>query len=236
MLGGSFNPPHLGHIALARHALGELALDRVLLMPAQRSPHKAGEQDPGPEHRLRMCQLAVAGVARLGVSALELQRPGPSYTVDTLRVLHAEHPDIQLTFLLGADVARTLPAWREPRELLALAELAVALRHLAESEGEHARPASREAADRAAGGDVGELEVRRALASLPGGRVRFLTMPPIDVSSSLVRVRVHRGERVEALVGPAVAAYIAEHGLYRSGGARRPAGARPARTAGESTA
>lgn len=195
MLGGSFNPPHLGHVALARHALGELALDRVLLMPARRSPHKGAEADPGPEHRLRMCRLAVAGEPRLQVSGLELQRPGPSYTVDTLGVLHAEHPDTELTFLLGADVARTLPDWREPRRLLELAELAVAVRDTD-------------------GAQTGEREVRAALADLPRGRVRFLTMPALPVSSSLVRARVAAGEPIDALVGHAVAAYIAEQGLY----------------------
>lgn len=192
VLGGSFNPPHLGHLALARHALEELGLDGVVLMPARRSPYKGAAEDPGPEHRLRMCRLAVAGQPRLSASALELQRPGPSYTVDTLRVLHAEHPETELTFLVGADVVRTLPEWREPRQLLELAELAVALR---DAGGEH--------------------DVRRALVDLPRARVRFLAMPPLRVSSSLVRERVRAGEPIDALVGPAVAAYIAEHGLYR---------------------
>lgn len=192
VLGGSFNPPHLGHLALARHALEELGLDGVVLMPARRSPYKGAAEDPGPEHRLRMCRLAVAGQPRLSASALELQRPGPSYTVDTLRVLHAEHPETELTFLVGADVVRTLPEWREPRQLLELAELAVALR---DAGGEH--------------------DVRCALVDLPRARVRFLAMPPLRVSSSLVRERVRAGEPIDALVGPAVAAYIAEHGLYR---------------------
>ena len=209
VLGGSFNPPHRGHLALAQHARRELALDRVLLVPANRSPEKSAAGDPGGEHRLRMCRLAIGDAPGLDVAALELQRAAPSYTVDTLRVLHAEHPHAQLTFILGADVARTLSAWREPRELLALAALAVALRA--------------GAGDGAAESDSREL--RRALAALPGARVRFLEMPPIAVSSSLVRERVARAEPIAELVGPAVAAYIDAHDLYRAPLApRAPAG------------
>jgi nicotinate-nucleotide adenylyltransferase len=128
ILGGSFNPPHRGHIELARHARAELALDRVLLVPARISPGKPVEDDPGPRHRLEMCRLAAAGVEGVEVCALELEREGPSYTVDTLRDLHASHPAIDLTFILGADIARTLPRWREPSELFALARFVVAQR------------------------------------------------------------------------------------------------------------
>jgi nicotinate-nucleotide adenylyltransferase len=198
VLGGTFNPPHLGHLALARHARVELALDCVMLMPARLPPHKRAVADPGAARRLAMCRLLAAGAEGVDVSALELERAGPSYTVDTLGALHDSHPHTSLTFILGADVARTLSAWREPRALLALAELAVAL-----------RPG-------AATGDV-----RAALAPLldeAGGeaRVRFLTMAPLDVSSSLVRERVRRGEPIVDLVGPAVAAYVDAESLYRA--------------------
>jgi nicotinate-nucleotide adenylyltransferase len=169
-------------------------------MPASRSPFKPVEEDPGPEHRLRMCRLAVADAGRLEVSALEIERGGPSYTVDTLRALHAVHLDTQLTLIVGADVADTLSAWREPSELLALAELAVALR----AEYEPGEP----------------QEIRSALDPLLSGSapyfgLRFLRMPVIDTSSSSVRERVRRGVAVEELVGPAVATYIAANGLYR---------------------
>jgi nicotinate-nucleotide adenylyltransferase len=198
ILGGTFNPPHLGHRALARHALRELSLERVLLMPARLPPHKSTAEDPGAPRRLEMCRLLLDGTPGLGVSALELDRDGPSYTVDTLRVLHATHPATSLTFVLGADIARTLPTWHQPRELLALARLAVALR---------------------AGSST--TAVRAELAGLLDddtleGRVRFLNMPAFDVSSSLVRARAQRGEPVAELVGPAVAEYIATCGLYRA--------------------
>jgi nicotinate-nucleotide adenylyltransferase len=207
VLGGTFNPPHLGHLAVARHAREELGLERVLLMPAHIPPHKTSEEDPGAEHRLRMCRLCVSGEAGLSVSALEIERGGPSYTVDTLEAIHASHPDAELTFIVGADTASTLPAWREPARLLELAGLAVA---------------GREGPGR--GGVLDGLAP--LLASRPAGRsdggvgVRFLDMPAVHISSSMVRERVACGEEIEELVGPAVAAYIAEHGLYRS-----PAGA-----------
>jgi nicotinate-nucleotide adenylyltransferase len=201
ILGGSFNPPHLGHLAVARHARADLALERVVLMPAHAQPVKGREQDPGPEHRLRMCRLAVADAEGVSVCALEIERGGASYTVDTLRAVHASHPHVELTFIVGADTAGTLPTWREPAALLELAGLGVAAR---------------------SGSDRGR--VLAALAGLgagggEGAAVRFLDMPAIDISSSQARLRASRGEPIEELVGPAVAGYIAEHGLYRSGAA-----------------
>jgi nicotinate-nucleotide adenylyltransferase len=214
ILGGTFNPPHLGHLALARYALGELGLDRVLLMPACLSPFKRSEEDPGPEHRLRMCRLAIeddrarhpgAAADELAACSLEIQRGGVSYTVDTLRAIHAAHPDAQLTLIVGADVARTLPTWREPRELLALADFAVALRTGAEHDDRSGAPTGLGDDLRPAG-----LLPDRSLGEHP----RLLDMPAIDVSSSQVRDRVRHGAPVEDLVGPAVASYIAEHDLY----------------------
>ncbi len=132
-----------------------------------------------------MCHLAGAGIEGLSVSAIEIERGGVSYTVDTLRSLHADDPQAQLTLILGADVASTLGSWREPSELLALADVAVA-----------ARPGA------------------TMPAPLPGERVSVLEMPEIAISSSLVRERAARGEPIEQLVGAAVAGYISEHGLY----------------------
>ncbi len=195
VLGGTFNPPHRGHLELARHARRELDLERVLLMPARLSPGKPLEDEPNPahpEHRLEMCRLAAADVEGVDACALELERDGSSYTVDTLRVLHAAHPDADLTFILGADVAATLPAWHESGELPALARFAVALR-------------------------VGGPPITEPQPT--GFPLAPLHMPMIEVSSSLVRERVRRGLPVEELVGPDVASYIAAHGLYRTAAA-----------------
>jgi nicotinate-nucleotide adenylyltransferase len=208
ILGGTFNPPHLGHLATACHARDELGLELVLLMPSHTPPHKP-TADPGGEHRLRMCRLLVKDVGRLAACPLEIERRGPSYTVDTLKVIRASHPDAELTFIVGADTASTLPAWREPAKLLELADLAVAAR---------AGTARREVLDA-----VAPLTRARARAgSRPGrepvaaGRVRFLEAPVIEISSSMARERVARGEPIDDLVGPAVARYVTEHGLYRS--------------------
>lgn len=194
ILGGTFNPPHRGHLALARHAKAELGLARVLLMPAYSAPHKGDDEDPGPEQRLEMCRLAVRDEPEAGLEAcgLEIERGGPSYTVDTLRAIRESDPEAELTFIVGADMARTLTAWREPRELVELARLTVAERE-----------------------NTGRGDVLRELDSL-GARVTFLGMPMLEVSSSQVRARVRDGEPIEDLVAPAVAEYIAEHGLYRA--------------------
>ncbi len=197
ILGGTFNPPHLGHVALAQHARDELRLERVLLMPAHTAPYKTdaeeGGQDPGPQHRMRMCELAIDAVAGVSVCPLEIERGGVSYTVDTLTSLHASHPEAELTFIVGADAASTLSSWREPELLLDLAQLAVATR----------AGAARQ----------------RVLEAVPRvERLRFLEMPEIEVSSSLARRRAARGESIEELVGAGVANYIVEHGLYRTVG------------------
>jgi nicotinate-nucleotide adenylyltransferase len=208
ILGGSFNPPHLGHLALARHALAELRLGRVLLVPVYLPPHKPPpEDDPGPARRLAMCRALIEGAAQIEASTLEIDRRGRSYTVDTLEGVHASHPDAELTLILGADMACTLPSWRRPREILHLARLAVAERGAFSAE---------------TGMDSSRERVVAALRGLdPDARVRILEMPPVDVSSTMVRERLAQGEPVDDLVGPAVAAYITEHGLY--GSARKAA-------------
>ncbi len=204
ILGGSFNPPHRGHLALARDAREELGLARVLLMPLHTPPHKPAAVDPGPLHRLAMCRLAVETEPRIETSAMEIERGGPSYTADTLSEIHASDPEAELTFVVGADTALTLPRWRCPEQVLALARLAVA---------------NRPGAD---GGEV--LDVLASIPALAAAdgpysepEVVFLSMAPVAVSSSQVRERVARGEAVEDLVAAPVARYIAEHGLYGGG-------------------
>jgi len=159
-------------------------------------------------HRLRMCQLSVEGADGLSACGLEIERGGPSYTVDTLEAIHASHPDAELTFIVGADTARTLASWREPVRLLELAHLAVAARTGSARRQVLDTVVSLGAADED-GQEGGRAQAERE-------RVRFLEMPAIEISSSMVRRRVARGEPIDELVGPAVARYIAEHGLYRS--------------------
>ena len=194
LLGGTFNPPHVGHLVCAQDAWAQLGLDRVLLLPVHTPPHKEAVRDPGVAQRLALCEAAVAGDPRLGVSRAEADVPGRSYTVDTLSRLHDARPEDQLTFIVGGDMASTLPEWREPEAILALATLGVAAR-----EG------------------VGREQVLERLdRELPGAadRIRFFDMPRIDVSSSLVRRRLAAGRPVRYLVPDAVADHIEREGLY----------------------
>jgi nicotinate-nucleotide adenylyltransferase len=200
ILGGTFNPPHIGHLVMAQEALDQLELDRVELMPVARPPHKEAADDPGGEARLELCRLAVAGDERFAVSTLEIERGGASYTADTLRELHARQPEHDLTFIVGGDMAHSLPAWREPEAVLSLACLAVA-----EREG------------------VRREDIAARLRDLHrGDRVVFFDMPRIDVSSSSIRRRVADGRPVRYLVPEGVADAIARHRLYRTA-AGRPA-------------
>jgi len=199
LLGGTFNPPHLGHLALAVHALDELDLDRVFLVPARCTPNKRhNATGAGPEQRAAMVRLLADGSEHVGVCTAELDRRGPSFTVDTLAAIHASKPDDELTFILGADTACTLASWREPRELLSLCALAVAAREGFE----------RDAVER----EVAAIDADAARA------LRFLDLGELDVSSSRVRELVAAGQPVDELTGAGVARYISEHGLYRDGG------------------
>jgi nicotinate-nucleotide adenylyltransferase len=194
ILGGTFNPPHVGHLLCAQEARVRLELDTVLLMPVASPPHKALRDDPGPQRRLEMCRVAAALEDWLEGSDLEVSRGGPSYTVDTLEALHDSHPEDELTWIAGGDMALSLPAWREPERVLSLARFAVAER-----------------------GEARRADIERALAALEGRHaVVFFEMPRMDVSSSQVRNRVAAGLPVRWMVPDAVGDYVRDHGLYGS--------------------
>jgi nicotinate-nucleotide adenylyltransferase len=193
VLGGTFNPPHLGHLVCAQEAYVQLEVDRVMLIPARIPPHKDVDADPGPEHRLALARLAVDGDERMSVAEIELRRPGPSFTVDTLAELHAESPEHELYLIVGGDIAAGLSQWREPERVLSLATPAIARR----------RGTSRAA-------------VQSALRSVPGGeRARFFRMPRIAISSTMIRDRVRAGLPIRYLVPGSVCDYIDREGLYR---------------------
>jgi nicotinate-nucleotide adenylyltransferase len=194
ILGGTFNPPHIGHLVCAQEALSGLGLDRLLLMPVHAPPHKAIEADPGVQHRVAMCRAAVADHPALEVSLAEIDRAGPSFTVDTLNALHEQAPDDELTWIVGGDMAYALPTWRDPEKVLSLASLGVA-----EREG------------------VRRHDIVERLSVVPGAaeRVKFFDMPRIDLSSSLLRRRVAAGRTVRYLVPDPVRAIIDREALYR---------------------
>jgi len=193
ILGGTFNPPHIGHLVCAQEAYLQLGLDRVMLIPARIPPHKPVEDEPGAEHRLELCRAAIRGDERFSVSDLEMRRDGPSYTVDTLDALTRKAPDSELFMIVGGDVAAGLPSWHEPERVLSLATLAVAKRR-----------------------GTARARVDQGLQSLPGGeRAVFFRMPRIAISSTFIRRRVRHREPIKYFVPDAVAEYIEHHRLYQ---------------------
>jgi nicotinate-nucleotide adenylyltransferase len=195
VLGGAFNPPHIGHMVLAQEALVQLELERVLLMPMGDAPHREIVDDPGREARLELCEAAASGDGRMEVSRLEVEREGPSYTVDTLEALRSERPDDELFWILGGDQAANLRSWRDPERVVELATIA--------------------ATERGAWRRAGIFAEASHLAG--SGRLVFFEMPPIGLSSTMIRRRVGRGEPVKYLVPDAVAELIAARGLYGTG-------------------
>ncbi|HET9677736.1 MAG TPA: nicotinate-nucleotide adenylyltransferase [Solirubrobacterales bacterium] len=193
VLGSAFNPPHLGHLALAQEALWQLGLDEVVLVPTGQAPHKQIADDPGREARMEMTRLAAADDGRFSVSASEVDREGPSYTYETLEALAEERGDRELVFVMGADAAVGLESWRNPERVVELASLAVARR-----------------------AGVSDADVAAAMRSLGWeGRAAMLEMPQFGVSSSAVRERAKQGRPLRYLVPDAVAGFIEEGGIYR---------------------
>ena len=193
ILGSAFNPPHLGHLALAQEALWQLGLDEVVLMPTGDAPHKRIVDDPGREQRLAMTRLAAADDERFSVSTLEIDREGPSFTYETLELLARERGDTELVFVLGADAAVGLESWRAPERVVELARLAVARR--------------------AGVSDEDVAAVTRSLGA--EGRTTMLEMPQFGISSSAVRERAAAGRPLRYLVPSPVARFIEEKGIYQ---------------------
>lgn len=183
--GGAFDPPHLGHLVAASDAATALGLDRVIWVPAAVHPFKRGTVGASPSLRLEMVRAAIAGDPRFDADGLELEREGPSYTVDTLRALHDRHPGAELYFLTGAENLRELHLWREPDEVARLARLVVLSRG-----GEGVPPDARYPA-------------------------RAVAVTRVDLSSTEVRRRVKAGETIRYLVPDAVRDLVERHGLYR---------------------
>jgi nicotinate-nucleotide adenylyltransferase len=191
LLGGTFDPIHVGHLGAAEAAIGCARLDRVIFIPAATPPHRAPAVAPAAQ-RLEMCRLATEGDARFAVSDVELKREGPSYTVDTLTQLRRLHPGDELVLILGWDAARLFPTWRRPDEVRELASVVVV-----------GRPGS-EAPRKA---DLTE-------AGLDGDGVVLCLEPTPDVSASEIRRSVAAGEPITDKVPAAVERYITAHRLY----------------------
>ena len=192
VLGGAFNPPHLGHLLLAQEAVAALGLDELILVPTGTAPHKRIDPEPGPAVRFEMTAAAVAGVPGFRVSDVEVGRDGPSFAYRTLELLADELPGSVLTFVMGADVAAGLERWKRPERVVELAAVAVA-----------ARP----------GFDSDAIDDVLGRLGAADGAAR-IEMPPVGISSTLVRERVAGGHPIRWMVPDAVARLIAERGLY----------------------
>ena len=189
VFGGAFDPPHQGHVQLLRSAIRQLALDTVLVIPTGEAWHKERSLTPA-RHRLAMAQLAFGDLPQVQVDAREVQRAGPSYTVDTLTELHAEHPGSAFYLLMGQDQWSRFGSWRRPDEVAALAIICVASR---------ADPAW------APADSMAKLAPPLSIA-----------MPAVSASSTAIRSAVARHEGIDGLVFAPVARYIEQHHLYQN--------------------
>jgi nicotinate-nucleotide adenylyltransferase len=193
ILGGTFDPPHIGHLVLAEMACEALAAAQILFVPAADPPHK-DETRLGIEHRLAMLERAVAGNTHFAISRVDIDRPGPHYSVDMVRLIQTQYPAAELYFLIGADSLRDLPTWHRPQELIQLCKLAVMRRpgvEISPQMHEHAIPGLAE-------------------------RVLKIDAPMIDISSTEISARLRAGKSVRYLVPQPALDYIVANGLYRN--------------------
>lgn len=213
ILGGTFNPIHLGHLVFAESFRERLALDRVLFVPAAMPPHKAARGVIAALHRYTMVSLAVAGHSAFAASSVELDRSGPSYSVDTLEVLAGEWAGARLFLLMGSDTFLDLPNWRTPERLGAWATLAVG--HRAGSPFDPEAPAARAVLARL-GRPTWRCVPPTAAEALAPGEVALVETRSVAVSAREIRQRLAAGESMRYLVPLAVAEYITQHQLYLS--------------------
>lgn len=196
MMGGTFDPIHIGHLVIADEARRELELDRVLFVPAGTPPHKSSQNISCVEHRVAMTSLAIRSNESFELSLIEVERAGRSYTVDTLTQLQSDHPGAELFLIMGDDSAIDLMSWRRPFDIAKIAKIVTA-----------ARPGSR----------------REDIERLPDqirSSIMMISPPRLDISSSEIRSRALSGSGFRYLTTEAVASYIEQHRLYtyRDGG------------------
>ena len=190
VLGGTFDPIHLGHLIIAERVREALQLSRVLFVPSARPPHKLGDPVTDAHHRLRMTDLAVAPNAHFAASRMELDRQGPSFTIETIRQLRAQGHD-SIAFIMGADSLLDLPKWRQPDDILRECQVVAV-----------ARP----------GFDA--AHVASALGPTRAAKVKLVEVPLIGISSTDIRERVATGRSIRYLVPEPVEEYIRGHSLY----------------------
>jgi nicotinate-nucleotide adenylyltransferase len=192
ILGGTFDPPHFGHLRMAEAALTQLSLDKVLFAPVGVQPLKQEERSSRPEHRARMVELAIADDPRFALSRADLDRPGPHYTVDLLTIIQQQYPEAALWFIMGEDSLGDLLRWRDPARIIQLARLAVLRRPDCQLDW---------------------LTLDRELPNLRA-RLDWIAHAELDISASDIRERVKAGQSVALLVPTSVIDYLVTHQLY----------------------
>jgi nicotinate-nucleotide adenylyltransferase len=214
LLGGTFNPIHNGHVAIARQAREVLALDRVVLIPTGDPPHKPHENLAAAKDRFEMVRLAIASDPSLSISDVEVSRSGKSYTIDTIRLLQREYgPEARLFFLIGLDAFLEFPTWRDPATLLTLCSFVVLSRpglSFQALSGLPLIPAIPQAS-------LVELDAGRSVRlNVPVGAQSLicLRLPPNSVSASDIRARIAQGAPTANLLPPVVESYILQHHIY----------------------
>jgi nicotinate-nucleotide adenylyltransferase len=211
VFGGTFDPIHLAHLRCAEEAREILSLDRVLFIPSASPPHKRGAVASGAD-RLAMVRRAIAGHTAFRASSIEIERPGRSYSIDTLRALRDDFPEpTKFVFLLGVDAFREIGTWKEYAGLFALADFAIL------SRPPHPISSPRNLLPVAARRHFCYDSKRRMLVHTSGNRIALLDVTSLDISASNIRQRVQRGESIRYLVPSSVERYLDQHQLYRRG-------------------
>jgi nicotinate-nucleotide adenylyltransferase len=192
VFGGTFDPPHLGHLLLAENAADALGLAKVLFTPAADPPHKETDDVSPAEHRIQMVTLAIENNPRFALSRVDLDRPGPHYTADTMRLMHEQMPNAELYFLMGGDALRDFPQWHQPAVIMRYARLGVMRRP----------------------GAVIDLSKIEAVIPSIADRISFVDAPEIEISATAIRERLRDGQSIRYQVTASVERYLMEHHLY----------------------
>jgi nicotinate-nucleotide adenylyltransferase len=194
IFGGTFDPPHIGHLILAAEARDQLNLDCTIWVLTPDPPHKKGSDIASLEHRLAMVKLAIGEDEGFNLSPVDIDRPGPHYAVDTVSLLRQEHPDCELVYLMGGDSLQDLPQWHHPEKLLSIVDGIGVMR----------RP----------GDEIELTDLINALPMLPE-KLHFVTAPLLEISAHQIRSRVYQNHAYRYYLLPSVYRYIKENGVYQ---------------------
>jgi len=192
IFGGTFNPPHIGHLILAETAADALQLDTVYFVPAAAPPHKVGIPRAAVEHRVEMVKQAIVDNPRFELSRVDVDRPGPHYAVEMVHIFHDSHPNAELFFLMGSDSLRDLLSWHRPHDIVSACKIVVLNR------------------------PVNPPDMKSLSAAIPSLKEQLISIPSpeIEISSTNIVARLRQGQSVRYRLQPTILKYIHEHQLY----------------------